>query len=198
MALERDLPDWQLCYPCSLFHPVDPSKGPKSPWLSQDEPGCVQISGMMFLDSCFKLRYHHEQLTMNRHRFGLPYMSDLERLCHRYACRLGDSHEGTISASIEGCGLVMPVRSSLQLLNGWDKCLIDLRLPEVCRHDGVDIHFLHQTLSETLLCRRSHGDEPPCARCSEWKYCRFCSTCFLIKVQESSNSEINIVVKSRR
>lgn len=184
VALERDLPGWQLCYPCSVFHPVDPSNGPKSLWLNDRE----QENGIVDFSLRFKVRYQHAQLVMNRYRFGLPYTSDLERLCHQYHYQPQDREsyfESIITASIENGGLVLLVTSRVQLLNGWDKNLIDRRLPQVCLHNGVCFPFPDHTFSETLLCRRSHGDGPPCARCSQWKQCKFCSTRFLVKVQES-------------
>ena len=196
VALEIDLPDWQLCYPCSLFHPVDPSNGPKSLWRDEGEPECVQETGIIDFHVQFNVRYQHVQLVMNRYRFGLLYTSDLERLCHHYQSRDRDSYvESIITASIENGGLILLVNSRVQLLNGWDKYLIDQRLPQPCRHNGVCFLFPDQTFSETLLRRRSHGDRPPCARCSQWKHCKFCSTRFLVKVQESRNSETNIVVQ---
>lgn len=104
-----------------------------------------------------------------------------------------ESHnvESVITASIENGGLVLLVTSRVQLLNGWDKNLIDRRLPQVCLHNGVCFPFPDQAFSATLLCRRSHGDGPSCARCSQWKQCKFSSTRFLVKVQESAKPWIS-------
>ena len=136
---------------------------------------------------------------MNRYRFGLPYTSDLKMLCHHYQFSFRESYvECTITASIEDGGLLMLVSSKLQLLNGWDNWLIDRDLPRVCPHNGNWILFPDQTLSETLLCRRSHGDGPPCAKCSKSKYCRFCSTSFLVRVQGSMDSKTNVLVEVRK
>lgn len=199
VALERDLPNWQLCHPCLLFHPVNPSNGPKSLWLDDHKPSCVQASGIVDISAQLQLRYQQAQLIMNRYRFGLPYANELERLCHHYQLRHSNSLlEITTTAYIEDGGLAILAISKLQLPNGWNKKLIRLRLPYVCRHHGISILFPDQTFTKTLLCRRSHGDGPPCPKCSEWKRCKICSTSFLVKVHESVNSETNIVLEVRR
>lgn len=198
VALERDLPSWQLCHPCLLFHPVNPSNGPKPLYLDDGKPTCVGASGVVDISTMLQLRYHQAQLIMNRYRSGLPYANELERLCHHYQLPYSNSCvENTITAYIEDGGLVILANSKLQLPNGWDKILIGLRLPRVCRHNGISILFPDQTLTKTLLCRRSHGDGPPCAKCSEWKRCKFCLTSFLVKVHESANSETDIVLEVR-
>lgn len=114
MTLEKDLPGWQLCHPCSIFHPIDLNSGPKSIWFNNREPNCVQVSGYVHIDAFFKVRYQHAQLIMNRYRFGLPYVNDLKRLCHHYQrTALGTYTECTITAFIEESRLVMRVTSRL-------------------------------------------------------------------------------------
>ena len=199
MTLEKDLPDWQLCHPCSLFHPLDLNNGPKSVWWHDDEPNCVQLNGHVYIDAMFKVRYQHVQLIMNRYRFGLPYVNDLKRLCYHYQSPAPDSYvESTITAFIEDSALVMRVTLRLQLRNGWSKNLIDARLPAVCPHNAACWIFPDQTLWNTLQCRRSHGHEPPCAECRGWKRCRFCSTSFLVNVRESRDSGTSIEIEVRR
>ena len=200
-ALERDLPDWQLCHPCSLFHPVDPRNGPKTFWLLWSNgvniPDCVDRSGAIYFDTWFHVRYEHVQLVMNRYRYGLPYSSHLKRLCHHYKRHYGDlclgpSHvESTFTASIENGALVMLVTSRLQCLNGWDSTLIDICLPQVCPHRL----FSYSMLSKAIFCCRSHGDGPPCAKCSKWYHCKRCSTRFSVKMQDL---ETTIEVKVRK
>lgn len=198
VALERDLPNWQLCHPCLLFHPVSPSNRPEPMYLRDGKTTCVLASGVVDVSVKLQLRYHQAQLIMNHYRFGLPYANELERLCHHYQLRRSDSCvEITITAYIEDGGLAILAISKLHLPNGWDMKLIGLRLQRVCRHNGVDILFPDQTLIKTLRCRLSHGDGPPCAKCSEWKRCKFCSTSFLVKVHGSVKSETSIVLEVR-
>lgn len=80
LLMEKDLPNWQLCHPCSLFHPVNEGIGPESKWRSREEASCVQKSGVIFCTKRFRVRYKDAQLLMNRYRFGLPYAKDLNRL----------------------------------------------------------------------------------------------------------------------
>ena len=164
VSLERDLPEWQLCHPCLVFHPVDRSNGSKSSWCYDDEPECAQVSGIVRITDLFIVRFQHAQLIMNNYRFGLPYISDLEMLCQHYELRRSDSYvESTITASIENGGLVVFIISRLQLLKGWKKSLIDRRLPIVCRHNAICFLFPDQTLTETLFCRRNHRERTPCS-----------------------------------
>lgn len=199
VALERDLPDWQLCHPCLLFHPVSPSSEPKPLYSGDGQTSCVYASGVVDITARLQLRYHQAQLIMNRYRFGLPYANDLERLCGCYNSENSDySIDIKITAYIEDGGLAFLAISKLQLPNGWDMRLIHLRLSNVCRHNSMSFLYLNQPLTETLLCRQSRGDGPPCARCSQWKHCEFCSTSFLIKVHGSVNSETTIVLEVRK
>ena len=199
IMLEKELPDWQLCHPCSRFHPVDMNSRPQSLWGEDDEPKCVQLSGYANIDAFFKVRFQHVQLIMNRYRFGLPYVNDLKRLNYNYHESAPDSHvESTVTAIIEDSGLVMQVTSSLHLPNGWNKRLIFTRLPYVCRHNVACWLTRDPTLLETLQCCRSHGDGQLCAECRGWQRCEFCTTFFLVRVRESRDSGTNIAVEVRR
>ena len=199
MTLEKELPEWQLCHPCSRFHPIDVDNWPESLWRYHDEPRCVQLNGYVNINAFFNVRFQHVQLIMNRYRFGLPYVNDLKRLYYSHHDSAPDSHaESTVIAFIEDSGLVMRVTSRLHLPNGWDKGLIFTRLPYVCRHNVACWLSRDQTLLDTLQCRRSHGDGALCAECRGWQRCEFCPTSFLVRVRESRESGTNIEVEVRR
>ena len=199
MTLEKELPDWQLCHPCSLFHPIDQNSCPKSVWQRFQEPKCVQLNGHVRIDAIFKVRFQHVQLIMNRYRFGLPYVNDLKKLDYHYQDSRPDSYaESTVTAFIEDSGLIMRVTSRLELPNGWNRILISVRLPYVCRHTEACRLFPDRTLLNTLLCCHSHGDGPPCTECRDWKRCRFCPTYFLVNVRESRDSGASIAIEVRR
>lgn len=182
LALEKDLPGWQLCHPCSLFHPLDPNSQPGSMWCYSREPQCVQASGMIHFDITFRLRYQHAQVLMNRYRFGLPHEHHLRMLSKDYEIRLDDTVlESSIKASIISGGLVMQVVSKLRLLSNWNVRLIERRMPKVCPHDiGI---LQYQALTEIILCQLNHGDGPLCAQCANWKPCQKCSTWFLVDIR---------------
>ena len=198
MTLEKELPDWQLCHPCSRFHPIDRKSTPESVG-SSSTPKCVQINGRVKMDIFFRVRFQHVQLIMNRYRFGLPYVNDLKRLNYHYQVSIPDScAESTVTAFIENSKLFMRVTSRLRLPDGWNRSLIPRRLPHVCRHNEARPISSDQTLLKTLLCRRSHGDRRPCAECRDWKRCRFCPTYFLVTVLESKDAGTSIVVEVQR
>ena len=199
ITLEKELPDWQLCHPCSRFHPIDVDNWPESYWRYDEETKCVELNGYVNIDTFFKVRFQHVQLIMNRYRFGLPYVNDLKKLNYNYQESAPDSHvESTVTAFIEDSGLVMRVTSKLHLPNGWNKALLFTRLPYVCRHNVACWLSRDQTLLETLQCCRSHGDRPLCAECRGWQRCEFCTTFFQVRVRESRDSGTNIAVEVRR
>jgi hypothetical protein len=65
ITLQKDLPEWLLCYPCSRFHPVKPHEGPRDIWRYDREPTCVQENGVAYLTTDYRIRYQHAQLVMN-------------------------------------------------------------------------------------------------------------------------------------
>ncbi|KAL8903951.1 MAG: hypothetical protein Q9207_003598 [Kuettlingeria erythrocarpa] len=132
LSLQQDLPAWQFCHPCLLFHPFDKAVNPRTLWL-HDEPECAQISGCVFFLSDYYLRYQHAQWVMNRHRSGTLCEDDLNFLAHEYIRPAygGKDIRAVITASIENGGLAIYLASTLRLTGCWDAASIRHELPQV-------------------------------------------------------------------
>ena len=194
VAMEKDLPDWQLCHPCSLFHPVDSQKGPNSVWYYTHEPKCVRANGLLCITPRFRIRYEHAQLLMNRYRFGLPFVNDLKRLSQDYELLLPDTIlKSTITASIVDGGLLIQVASQLQLLSYWDIRLIKERMFLGCAY--VCHRPQAQTMSRTILCNMSHINGSSCTECSKWKSCPECSSSFIVEMRQDSYTSVHMSVQ---
>ena len=191
VALQKDLPDWLLCYPCSVFHPVKLDEGPKDPWLGTEEPSCVQANGVVYLAIRFRIRYHHVQLLMNSYRFGRPCKESLMRFSHTYSLNpSGSVLKSNIRAEIVADELVVHVHQKLRLLGPWNTELIQHRMDPICPH--LEFFCRDQTLWQTIGCRLSHINDPPYAECSMWRHCQECRTRFLVDAQELENLQVEI------
>lgn len=193
VALQKDLPDWLLCYPCSVFHPVKADEGPKNPWLDFEGPSCVQANGVVYLALRFRLQYQHAQLLMDRYRFGRPCKESLARLSHTYSHTLSDTvFKSDIRAEIVAGELVVHVYQKLRLLGQWNMELIKHRMDPICPH--LELFSRDQILWQTIGCRLSHMNDLPRAKCSMWRSCQECRTRFQVDVQELENLQVEIQV----
>lgn len=57
IELQKDLPDWLLCYPCSTFHPVKAHEGPKTQWPYGNVSLCVEQNGAIYLTPDYRILY---------------------------------------------------------------------------------------------------------------------------------------------
>jgi hypothetical protein len=195
IALQNDLPDWLLCYPCSLFHPVKAHEGPNHIWRYNKEPPCVQENGAVCLTADYRIRYQHVQLLMKQYRFQRSYMKTLEALSFSFSRNLNDSVlEGTVWGEIVAGELIVRFDQRLRLLVPSNIELVRRRLRPVCLH--LDWLCGDQTLWETIDCGLSHARNSPCAECSMRKPCRECSTWFQVGVQELKESETELQIKA--
>jgi hypothetical protein len=188
ILLQKDLPDWLLCYPCSLFHPVKVHEGPKDIWRYHKEPPCVQENDAIYVTADYRIRYQHVQLLMNQYRFGRSHTKALEALSFSYCRILDDSMlEGIIWGEVVAGELLVRFNQRLRLLVPGNIKLIHRRLRPICLH----LEWLggDRTLSETIGCRLSHANNLPCAECSKHKSCRECSTWFHVGVLQFEGSQ---------
>ncbi|KAL9029367.1 MAG: hypothetical protein Q9196_002393, partial [Gyalolechia fulgens] len=156
-SLQRDLPGWQLCHPCSVFHPLDQETKTGTFWRYSLEPECVQISGYVFFVLDYQIRYQHAQLVMNRYRFGTLREGDLKKLSYEAVGPYrGKDLRTVFTASIEDDGLAIYMTAELRLIKSWDKSRIKLWLPEVCPHlDGLR-GSQPRPLLATIECQLKH------------------------------------------
>jgi hypothetical protein len=195
VALQKDLPDWLLCYPCSLFHPVEPHKVPKNMWIFDKDLPCMQDNGVIFLTASFGIRYQHVQLLMNEHRLGRSYTRNLEALSFNFFRTRHDSDlEGTIWGEIEAGQLLLRFNQRLRLLASGNIKLIHRRLRPICPH--LEWGHGDKTLWEAINCRLSHANNLPCAECRMPKCCRECSTWFYAGVRELEDSETEFRIEA--
>lgn len=184
VVLQKDLPDWLLCYSCSLFHPVKANGGPRDMWHYEDEPTCVQESGYLYPTIDFNPRYQHVQLLMNRYRFGRSYTKHLQALSHNFSRSYHDSKlEGTIWGEIVAGQLLLRFNQRLCLLAPASVRCIQDRLRPICPH--LEWFGKDPSLWDTIGCRLSHAKNSPCGECSMPKSCRECSTWFLLAYESS-------------
>ena len=195
IALQNDLPDWLLCYPCSLFHPVKAYERPDYIWRYNKEPPCVQENGAVYLTADYRIRYQHVQLLMSQYRFQRSYIKTLEALFFSFSRDLNDSVlEGTVWGEIVAGELVVRFDQRLRLLVPSNIELVRRRLRPVCLH--LDWLCGDQTLWETIDCGLSHARNSPCTECSMRKPCRECSTWLQVGVQKLKESETELQVKA--
>jgi hypothetical protein len=170
IELQKDLPDWLLCYPCSLFHPVKAHEGPNHIWRYDKEPLCVQENGAVYLTADYRIRYQHVQLLMKQYCFQRSYIKTLEALSFSFSRNLNDSVlEGTVWGEIVAGELIVRFDQRLRLLVPSNIELVRRRLRPVCLH--LDWLCGDQTLWETIGCGLSHARNSPCAECSMRKPC---------------------------
>lgn len=196
IALQNDLPDWLLCYPCSLFHPMKAHERPDQIWRHHKEALFVQENGAVYLTTDYGIRYQHVQLFMKEYRIERSYTKILDTLSFSFSWDLGDSVlEGTVWGDIVAGELVLRFDQRLRLLVPSNIELIRKRLRPVCLH----FYWLggDQTLWEAIDCGLSHAGDSLCAECSMRKPCPECSTLFQVGVQEpKKDSETEIQVKA--
>ena len=135
ILLQKDLPDWQLCNRCSLFHPVRASEGPQAGWRYGSEPPCVEENGYIYLTLDFNIRYENVQLLMDRYRFGRSYTKELEALSFNFSRIHHDSTlEGKIWGEIVAGQFLLRVSQRLCLLGPHSIRDIQNVLRPICPH----------------------------------------------------------------
>ena len=190
--MQRDLLDWQLCFPCQLYHPVDLKTGPTLV-LREGEPSkCVKESGKVMLSLEYQIRFKHAQLIMNRYRSGALKIKDLDMLSYDSG-RLYQSYRltHTITAAVVEEGLLVQRGSKVQLPQGWDTdfiegALLDMR---ICPHV---YSFLagEKPSSDMIICCLSHKSDQPRADFKRWKSCNRCRTRFRFEIEELNTPEL--------
>lgn len=85
IALQNDLPDWLLCYPCSLFHPMKAHERPDQIWRHHKEALFVQENGAVYLTTDYGIRYQHVQLFMKEYRIERSYTKILDTLSFSFS-----------------------------------------------------------------------------------------------------------------
>lgn len=195
LSLQKDLPDWHFCHPCSVFHPLQKDVDARTIWR-HDEPDCVRISGCVYFWPDFRIRYQHAQLVMNRYRFGTLHEDDLRILsCERVSSYYGQS---VITPSIEDGGLAIYMTTTLRLMDCRDEREISYRLPEVCPHrvriDGYPQHVLEATIH----CQLNHDAKQSCSNCAQWQSCPKCHTLFYVELQRIHTTKIVVQLDTRK
>lgn len=190
-SLQKDLPDWLLCYPCAVLHPVKTDESPHDMWRYYKEPLCVQENGVVYLTLEFRIRFHQAQLVMNHYRLKRPYMEYLERLSRDYSSVGSEaSLQSTIRAAIIADELVVSLSQTLRLQAPPTIGTIHWRLTPVCPH--LQHSADDRTLWKAIECQLSHTNTLPCGDCKVQKRCRECSTWFQVEVEKLGNSETEL------
>jgi hypothetical protein len=191
--LERDLPDWQLCHPCSLFHPVEQDEGPNTYWTSRRVPECVRRNGFVFITSAFKIRFEHAQLLMNQYRFGRAY--NLQRLSNTHTLSITNLEREVVTwPEIIAGELLIRMTQKWRLHGTWDIQYLRSTVFPPCIH-----YCLGESLFwKTIRCRVYHPNNEPCEDCGKWITCHECTTSFLVDMLEHENSDVEIRVDIRK
>lgn len=190
VAMQKDLPEWLLCYHCSRFHPLRLDEGPDATWRYIREPICTQANGVIYLTQSFRIRFQHAQSLMNNYRFGRPYKQQLKGLSHKYS--LSDHTaklKGNVRSFIEKGNLYVRTRSTLRLPDSCGMGLIQQWMLPVCNH--LESYCCNQTLWDTIKCRLNQGHTERCTKCKKRNACGQCITWYQVKIKrDRANKEV--------
>ena len=190
LSLQKDLPKWQFCHPCSVFHPLQKKVTTCTIW-NYHEPDCVHFSGQVYFMPYFQISYHHAQLVMNRYRFGTLHKDGLKSLAYKH----NSSCFGhiVVTPSIKDGGLAIYMTTTKRLMGCWDGNEIGYLLPQVCPHPdrwaecGARIH-----------CQLNHDAKQSCIDWARWQSCPKCHTLFYVEVQRINTAEIVVQLDTRK
>ena len=188
LQLQRGLLDWQLCYPCLLFHRVDRKIGPTMVWQDLDPPKCVRECGSIALRLGFQLRFQHAQLLMNRYRSRALHIKDLNMLSYKSpGPQYPEWLATTVAAAVVDDGLLLQWNSKWRLLPDWDIDCIERELPFVCPH--IHLRIGQIPMLDIITCCVNHVPDLPCVECKRWKSCNECRTRFRLDIRELKTLE---------
>lgn len=195
MLLQKDLPDWLFCHPCTLLHPVKVLEGPWDRWHYEGEPPCVQLKGCIYLAIDFNIRYQHAQVLMNQYRSGRSYTKHLEALSFKFSrISRNSTLEGSIWGEIVAGQLLLRFTQRFCMLPEHSIRDIQTGLHSICPH--LEWLGKDKALWETIKCGLSHANKSPCTGCGMLKSCRECSTWFLTGVRELEGSKTELLIEA--
>jgi hypothetical protein len=204
--LERDLPDYILCYHCTILHTgnkarhearIQPSTRPHcrykaTPCYNEEMLGGVR--GYIHDD----FRFAVFQKTMKRYRLGLDYSYHLNLLACNTTGRRSIEHfpfRCTAQARIIAGSLLLRVQQvvlipSGRALKGVASCFI-----KICYHfDNVAVDP-RARLPENVPCEIVHQhDLKQCIRYSGLKQCNYCPTEYRIDLQECGQHGVAVII----
>lgn len=194
--LAKDLPDWLLCYRCSVLHPVRSLQLPTERDNHRETAECARADGLIYIRYGFKIRYSHAQLIMRNHRLGRCTKTGLRQLSHVYkADYYNEKSEHTVQGNIVNHDLVITVVSERCFFGRWDFKDIACRAFSICRHIrwvGRDPALLQ---AFTHRAKPTEETEDPS---SQWQYCAKCPTQYCFTVREPKETKLEVRTEVRR
>lgn len=183
--LEKDLPDHRLCHRCVKFHPRIPSEDVRLDFRSRP-PKCdiYELKGMLLGHPCFWLRYHHVQLAMNRHRFGLNHGMSLDHMhIPTSKSMLHGGYYPSSDARIVADELILRFKYGVLVQSSSISAYLnDHKFWILCPHINTFYGNQKRQMIDLIECQLQHRDTGPCENCSGLRQCHACPTEYEIKV----------------
>lgn len=190
--LEKDIPRWQLCHNCSVFHPYHKDTRPTYLENDQSQMPCFRAHGFIWISPRITIYYNSVQRIMNQHRFDWPHMINFLSLSHKSTYSIKKTViDVETRAEIVADELFLHVSKRLRIC-AWDLELIGRTIGSFCQHLPY-IHLNGPKLRTILGCP-SHPNEKYCKVCTRWFFCPECPTKLTIATTEDKNSGITIQV----
>ncbi len=194
--LERDLSSFVFCYRCIQLYHRNPIEGPRYQYRWHRERQCIQEDGVITeLAPSYYLKYQHVQLAMKSHRFGPTRGIPLTSLAYTYSRLRQDSWlQVVLRARIPADELLVRAQYTVFTWRSHpniDRVRFDIR--QVCPH-LVTTCYDENLLTQLLVCRLDHLDNPACLKCTGLKQCQYCPTEFQIEIEDFGDMDTAVLV----
>jgi len=203
--LERELPDYILCYYCTILH-----TGNKARYEARTQPptrwhcpyGAMPCYTEELLGGVFQyihsdFRFTVFQKTMKRYRLGLDYSYHLNLLACNNTCHRSIKYfpfRCTAQARIIAGSLLLRVQEVVLIPSGQALKNVQFCLINICPHVGIVAEDPRAQLPENVPCEIVHQhDLKQCIRYSGLKQCNVCPTEYRIDLQECGQHGVAVV-----
>lgn len=184
-CLEKDFPDHRLCHRCVKFHRRIPSEDVRLDFRAS-HPKCDNHvrEGMLYSNPCFRLRYHHVQLAMNRHRFGLSHGMSLDHMhLPPSQSMLHGGYHPSSEARIVADELILRLKYGVLMQRSSTSAYFNFqKMWMLCPHINTFHGDRKRQMMDLIECQLRHRDTGPCENCSGLWQCHACPTEYEIKV----------------